>query len=64
MQLLSTQGVTVLSTHQFEVLNQFDGGLSLVGRGRIVTLEHPLEGPLGPLIVDGITGAYLSVPIE
>ena len=64
MQFLSTQGVAVLSTHQFEVLNEFDGGLSLLGRQREVTLEHTLEGPLRPLVVDGVAGAHLALPVE
>ena len=64
MKLLSTKGMTILCTHHFKVLNEFDGRLSLVRRGGEITLEHPLEGPLRPLIIDGITGADLALPIE
>ena len=64
MQLLSTQSVTVLSTHQFEVLNELDGGLSLVRRQGVVTLEHTLEGPLCPLVIDWVAGANLAFPVE
>ena len=56
--------MTVLSTHQFEVLNQFNCWLSLLRGCAVIALEHTLEGPLCPLIVDGVASPYLTLPIE
>ena len=64
VQLLRSQGTAILSTHQFEVLNELDDGLCLLRRKAIVRLEHTLEGPLRPLVVAGVAGAYLTVPVE
>ena len=64
MQLLSTEGVTILRSHQLEVLDEFDGRLRLVRGCAVVALEHPLEGPLRPFVVDRITSAHLALPVE
>ena len=75
--LCNAKGIKSFSTTLFKIGNQFTNGSCLSGaflplalwRGgqggeAIETLEHLLEGPLCPLVVDRITSANLAVPIE
>ena len=55
---------TALSTHQLEVLDELNRRLSLLRTETIVRLEHALESPLGPLIVDRIASTNLALPIK
>ena len=64
VKFLRSKGIAVFSTHQFEVLDQLDCRLSLMRCCAEITLEHALEGPLSPLIIDRIASADFSVPIE
>ena len=64
MQLLSACSRYILSTHQFEMLDEFDDRLSLLRSKTIVGLEHADECPLSPVVVVGGTSAHLAVPVE
>jgi hypothetical protein len=46
------------------MLNQFDSGQSLVRRGAVVALEHALESPLCPFVVNGVTSANFAFPVQ
>ena len=47
-----------------KTLNEFLNWLSALAFVAIEGVEHLLESPLCPFIVDGFTGAYLTVPVE
>ena len=64
MQLLSACSRYILSTHQFEMLDELDDRLSLLRSNTIVGLEHADECPLGPMIVIRSTSAHLAVPVK
>ena len=46
------------------MFNQFDDGLRLLRGEAVVGFEHADEGPLGPVVVVGVAGAHLAVPVE
>ena len=46
-----------------EMGHQLIDGTGLVKLGVVIALEHLQEGPLRPLVIGGVTGAHLTVPI-
>ena len=64
MQLFATCGVQALAAIFGEGFYQFPDGACLLGVVAVVAVEHLLEGPLRPVVVFGVAGAYFAVPVE
>ena len=55
--------IATLGTVLLKMSHQFIDGARLVEFGVVITLEHLQEGPLCPLVIFGVTGAHLAVPV-
>ena len=63
-ELLRAGNVQAIGTALFERSDQFGNGARLLFVVAIVTIEHFEECPLRPLVIFGIAGTHLAVPIE
>ena len=64
VQLLGAGRVDALRAVGLEGLHQLADGLGLAATVAVVRVEHPLEGPLRPVVVARVAGAHLAVPVE
>ena len=63
MKFLRAVGMDAFGAFFLEMLLEVGYGHGLVLLSVVVRQEHALEGPLRPLIVFGVAGAYLAVPV-
>ena len=56
--------VQSLGARSLETADELADGLCLLQVVVVVRLEHTLEGPLRPVVVARVAGAYLAVPVE
>ena len=56
-------GIATVSAVLLKMSHQLLNGTCFVKLSVIITLEHLQECPLCPLVICGITGAHLTVPI-
>ena len=56
-------GIASIRAMFLKMCYQFLDGTGFIEFSVIITLEHFQEGPLCPLVIGGITGAHLTVPV-
>ena len=63
-QLLAASRVHAFRATTLKSLYQLPDGARLPCMIIIITLEHPLESPLRPMVITGVARTYLTIPIE
>ncbi len=63
-QFLALRRVESFGAPRLETLHQLFDGTGLPAVVAEVAVEHPLEGPLRPVVVIRVAGAHLAVPVE